>query len=267
MRRHELPPLERVVLKDASGPGLEVVRVGSQVSRRMGYWTPAVHALLRHLEAVGFRYAPRVLGSDGAGRELLGYIPGRGSALGWASIVPEAGLAAYARLLRAYHDAVRTFVPPADAVWWCAEGAPGPGEVICHGDFGPWNLVCHRGRPVGLIDWDRAGPGRPLDDVAYALWCAAPFSDDEKAVWDFAVARPPDRRRRIALFAAAYGLESARGLVDEVIRRHHLLIAQERAAAERGFEPQATQLATAGVFGKHVEAHIRWIERHRAMFE
>src|SRR4051812_12117307 len=105
-RRRDSAP-EHMVLKDRNGPGLEVARVGSGVHRAMGYWSPAVHALLRHLEEVGFRYAPRVLGTDG-GLEILSYIPGRGGPLGWACIVPEAGLAAYARLLRSYHEAVRT---------------------------------------------------------------------------------------------------------------------------------------------------------------
>src|SRR5579859_7679207 len=41
-------------------------------------WTPTVHALLRHLETVGFDGAPRVVGSrfDPAGRETLTFIQG-----------------------------------------------------------------------------------------------------------------------------------------------------------------------------------------------
>jgi hypothetical protein len=50
------------------------VRVGDTVRRRTGRWTPAVHALLRHLEAVGFNAAPKVLGVDGQGREVVTYI-------------------------------------------------------------------------------------------------------------------------------------------------------------------------------------------------
>ena len=46
----------------------------------------------------------------------------------------------------------------------------------------------------------------------------APF--EAAAMRDFAVTRPPERRRPIAVFAAAYGLLGTYGLVDEVIRRH-----------------------------------------------
>ena len=54
----------------------EVERVGDTMRRSTGPWTPAVHALLRHLEAVGFEGAPRVLGSDDQGREVLTFIEG-----------------------------------------------------------------------------------------------------------------------------------------------------------------------------------------------
>ena len=46
-----------------------VYRVGDTVRRSTGPWTPVVHALLRHLERVGFEHAPRVLCVDGDGRQ------------------------------------------------------------------------------------------------------------------------------------------------------------------------------------------------------
>src|SRR5207249_366967 len=60
----------------------DAVRVGDTVRRRAGPWTPAVHALLRHLEAVGFEGSPRVIGIDEHGREALAYIEGDGPT-GW----------------------------------------------------------------------------------------------------------------------------------------------------------------------------------------
>ena len=53
-----------------------VVRVGDTVRRSAGFWTPAVHALLGHLHGVGFDGAPRPLGVDGGGREVLSFIAG-----------------------------------------------------------------------------------------------------------------------------------------------------------------------------------------------
>jgi hypothetical protein len=53
-----------------------VVRVGDTVRRAAGPWTPAVHALLRHLRDAGFSGAPLPLGVDGDGREVLTFVPG-----------------------------------------------------------------------------------------------------------------------------------------------------------------------------------------------
>src|SRR5213080_2099969 len=53
-----------------------VVRAGDTVRRNAGPWTPAVHALLRHLEYVGFTGAPRAYGIDERGREVLSYLEG-----------------------------------------------------------------------------------------------------------------------------------------------------------------------------------------------
>ena len=53
-----------------------VVRVGDTVRRPQRASGAATHALLRHLEDCGFDGAPRFLGIDGKGREVLSYIEG-----------------------------------------------------------------------------------------------------------------------------------------------------------------------------------------------
>ncbi|WP_435866505.1 hypothetical protein [Streptosporangium sandarakinum] len=55
-----------------------VVRVGDTVRRPVGPNAPLVHALLRHLEEVGFAGAPRFLGIDAA--TTPGVSGGRGQA-------------------------------------------------------------------------------------------------------------------------------------------------------------------------------------------
>jgi hypothetical protein len=51
-----------------------VRRTGAAVCRPANFWTPAVHGLLRHLQAAGFP-APQPLGTEGD-RELLTWIDG-----------------------------------------------------------------------------------------------------------------------------------------------------------------------------------------------
>jgi len=53
-----------------------VVRVGDTVRRPLHRNSEFVHALLRHLGAVGFDGVPRLLGIDDRGREILTYVDG-----------------------------------------------------------------------------------------------------------------------------------------------------------------------------------------------
>jgi aminoglycoside phosphotransferase (APT) family kinase protein len=251
------------LLSDRSGR--QIVRIGDTVRRPVTPWTPAVQTLLRHLEAVGFVPAPRVLGIDDEGREILTYVPGRSGPDGWTMIVTDRGLERYARLLRTYHDAVRSFRPPAGTVWSYTDEPLRDEQIICHGDFYPCNLVWRRGRPIGIIDWDQAGSGTIVDDVAYALEYAAPFRDDEMAVRWLGYDAPPERRARIERFAEAYGLTSADGLVDRVIGRQRLTLERVRLIGERGHDPQATWVRSG--YLDELESRAVWSERHRHLLE
>jgi aminoglycoside phosphotransferase (APT) family kinase protein len=237
--------------------------VGDRVYRPVGWWTPTVHALLEYLHGVGFDRVPRPLGIDD-GREVLGWIPGESGANAWRKVVPEAGLRDMARLLRDYHDAVAGFVAPHGARWALSDGPPLPGQVICHGDFGPWNVVWEGPRPVGLVDFDFAGPGEPLDDVAYALEYLAPFRDNEQAMRWHGFTTPPDRARRIAVFAEEYGLAGPEGLIDAVIRRQELTVVHVRAQADRGLDPQRGWVAEG--FLDELAARARWSRENRKLF-
>ena len=105
------PSRNEIVMRGGSmTPG--VVRIGDTIRRPVGRWTPAIHALLRHLEDVGFQGAPRVLGMDEAGRETLTYLPSDPTPA-WSN---EA-LIATACLVRQLHEALADFVPPEGAVW------------------------------------------------------------------------------------------------------------------------------------------------------
>lgn len=60
----------------AGGNVSQVWRVGETVRKRGATCDAGVQALLRHLEAVGFRGAPRAMGSDERERSVVSYVPG-----------------------------------------------------------------------------------------------------------------------------------------------------------------------------------------------
>src|SRR5947207_4397800 len=79
-----------------------VVRVGDSVRRATERWSPAVHALLVHLEAVAVAGSPRFLGLDHQGREILTWIDGTPATKPWpAPLLAENGVRRLARLFAA----------------------------------------------------------------------------------------------------------------------------------------------------------------------
>jgi len=90
-----------------------VVRVGDTVRKPAGFWTPAVDALLAHLRRAGFTGAPRPLGRDDQGRQVLEYVPGP-MAMDQPQL-DEAGLHRVGRMIRSLHDASADFLPPPGA--------------------------------------------------------------------------------------------------------------------------------------------------------
>jgi phosphotransferase family enzyme len=240
-----------------------VVIEGGVVTRPAGPWAPTLHALLRHLMAAGLSGVPEPLGIDD-GVERLRLVPGAAGSQCWSRQATEPGLRSAARLLRAVHDASRTFTPPEGGVWSVAEMA-GSGGTICHGDPGPWNMAWDGNTATGLFDWDFAHPAPAMDDVAYALEYFAPFRSDAEAIRWLGFRSPPDRRRRIAVFANAYGLDCDTGLVDAVIARQLRTIEQVRSLAERGVQPQRDWVASGYLDELHVR--VRWSEANRALVE
>jgi hypothetical protein len=243
----------------------EVFRVGDTVHRAMGRWSPAVHDLLEYLASVQFTHAPRVLGVDEEGREVLTYFNGVSGRESWKEVVPLAGLRSFAALLRSYHDAVKGYKPRSGLEWALADHAPRSGEIVCHCDFGPWNIVWSGSKPIGIVDWDFASPAPAMYDVAYALEYVAPFRDDETCVKWLAYPKPPDRRKRIEAFAKAYGLTTASGLVDEVVAVQEAAIENVRRLASMGEQPQAAWVANG--YLKELADRVTWTKNHRYLLE
>jgi hypothetical protein len=165
-----------------------IVRRGDRLLRPMGPWSPAVHEYPRHLEAAGFDGSPRVLGTEG-NREVLTFIDGDVAMdPHWQprhghQLPPyarsDAALPGAAELIRKLHSAAAGFAPVITSYRFDPH-PPQPGEVVSHGDLGPWNTVYRDGIPVAFIDWDSAGPVDPLADLAAAAWTFVPLAPPEQ---------------------------------------------------------------------------------------
>ena len=233
-----------------AGHGGETVhRVGGTVRRTTGPWRETVHAFLRHLEAEGFAGAPRVLGVDEQGREILTYVEGEvladpawrfGDPGPWPAYArSEEALVAAARLLGGLHRAAATFRPPQLPVWrtypWPVLL---PGERVCHGDVGRHNTVYRDGLPVAFIDFDGLRPDLPVLEVAAAAWKFVPLGDDASFARSEWPARP-DLPRRLALFCAEHGGGHGRAVMRWALQQ----CVQRQPEALRAFPVSAAEAA------------------------
>jgi aminoglycoside phosphotransferase (APT) family kinase protein len=238
-----------------------VVVVDGSVRRRRSWWTPSVHDLLSHLADRGFTASPRPLGFDGENREMLSFIEGESGRSAGRRISRLDALANFACLLRRYHDAVRDYVPPADADW-ALPASGGATDVICHGDFAPWNAVWIGDVPVGIIDFDLAHPGRALEDVAYALAYSVPFRDDDDSRRMLGVEAIPDRCERVEVFARAYGIDVS-GLAERVAARQLEYARDVELLRARGFRVRWTSEESI----ERNYAIADWVAAHQHLFE
>ncbi|WP_424536270.1 phosphotransferase [Sphaerisporangium viridialbum] len=207
-----------------------------------------VHELLGDLERAGWGGAPRFLGVDERGREILSFVDGHAA---WEPVQPaevgsDESLGRVAGLVREFHD--------------LTAGTPlaGEEEVVCHNDLSPSNTV-YRDlgsglRPVAFIDWDLAAPGRRIHDVAHVCW---QYLDLGPGVGDVREAA-----RRIRLISDAYGLDGREDLLESILWWQDRCRRGIEAAAAAG-EPAMIRLRDDGTV-RSLRAAYDWVAKHRA---
>ena len=218
-----------------------VVRIDDTVRRPQGPNASYVHELLEFFESRSFDGAPRYLGTDEQGREILTFIEG------WAppnlehSAWSAGQLAAAARLLRRAHDLT------------ASSALARSEEVVRHGDPSPVNFIWRDGTPVALIDWDAAHPGERIRDLAYLCWMFVLGGGGD----DTGYSGTLGRSRRLRLVCDAYGFLDRHNLMDAIHEE------QQRVAAGIAAEPGKRGTARMTEVIAWVSAENEWLRLHR----
>lgn len=237
----------------SGGRADQIFRGADGVHRPTGTWSENVHLLLRELRHHGFTSAPTFLRFDEEGREVLTFIPG----VVGNDPLPEAfrskqALVSAAKMLRAYHDASAKVAAKLTRLDGWQLPAQLPAEVICHGDFAPYNVVLDGSEAVGLIDFDVAHPAPRAWDVAYALYrwapLTAPTNHDGFGSLD-------EQILRARLFCETYQLTYQGSLSEMICRRLNALILFMTAMARANDRQYSDNIADG-----HLALYVRDVE-------
>jgi hypothetical protein len=100
------------------------------------------------------------------------------------------------RWLARYHQIVAAYRPSGVITWRAGGSELAADQIICMHDYGYYNWIGTDQGFSGVIDWDLAGPGVPLDDIAFTAWNTAPLAIGTDPAYQAA---------RVRLMAEAYG--------------------------------------------------------------
>lgn len=216
---------------------VEVVRIGETIHRSIGSNPEFSHKLLALLEQKNFKGAPKYIGLDDKGREILTYIDG---------VVPKGEhkwtmeqMIKVVKMMREFHDAS------------AGNELSGNSEVVCHNDLAPWNVVLKNDSPVALIDFDEVSPGNRVDDLAYFLWTFLDLGNDT----------PVDTQiGRIKILCDQYGYSDGSKLVEAILDQQNRILEKRKLLAKESHSKEDREFSVEAI--PRIQQEIKWTENN-----
>ena len=227
-----MEPTDDPEWREVGGELGEVWTDGESVKRPVRASSEAVCQLFDHLECRGVEGVPRCVGVEG-GYEVVTYLPGEAAMRPWPEALqsPE-WLVAVGAWLRQVHEATRDFEFRDEARFTWGPAEPSATQVVNHGDLCPWNMLVDEGAFAGVIDWEFARFGPPVDGLAEAAFELGPLRENREMLRG-GVTEERIRRRVDALCRGYGGVDSG----DVIARVEPMLeerLAEARRLAEAG---------------------------------
>ncbi|BCE01851.1 phosphotransferase [Marinicellulosiphila megalodicopiae] len=195
----------------------------NQVHRPLNPWSSSMHKLLIYLHENGFTQCPKFIRTE-SNQEILSFI--EGGSYNYPLVGEIASLEVLisaAKTLKAFHEQSAKFIQSTqvESLPWMLD-LQSPIEVVCHGDFAPYNVAIKNNQVTGIFDFDTCHPAPKLWDIAYAVYCWAPF----KTKTDDALGTLNEQIHRAKVFCDAYDLSQKERveLVTMMIKRLEALV-------------------------------------------
>ncbi|MCB5950663.1 aminoglycoside phosphotransferase family protein [Enterococcus sp. BWT-B8] len=180
----------------------QIFREGNAVIRPMNSWSKEVHDFLSFLDKQGVESVPRPLKLTEAS-EYVSFVPGEvfNDPLPQIFFTDQMIISA-AELLSIFHERGKNYIYnlTGSEKWMLKSGDKA--EIMCHGDFAPYNVTIIDNKAFGIIDFDTLHPGSKMEDVAYAVyrWCLLDGGQAGEISWS-------EKIRKIKLFLDIYGFD------------------------------------------------------------
>ena len=212
----------------------KIFKQGNKIIRPANEWSPNVHKYLNFMREEGFQYVPKPHGFTEQNEEVLSYVPGTIYNYPLPELfLKDEVIAQVAHLLNSYHQLGKKYISRlTNQEKWMLPSIT-PTEVMCHGDFAPYNVTMIDGKPTGIIDFDTLHPGPGLWDVAYAVYRWVPFTSPENPDhYD----NLEEQIRKAKVFMDAYNatLQDRESLPEMMAKRLNCLVEYMENQAQNG---------------------------------
>jgi thiamine kinase-like enzyme len=176
------------------------------VVRPANRWTRDVHRFLHFIHNKGADFVPEPIGINNDNEEIISFMPG--DVFNYPlpeELLKDTMLISAAQLLLKFHQYSEQYIPELTNHEQWMLPAVSPVEVLCHGDFAPYNVTVTGSEAVGMIDFDTLHPGPKMWDIAYAVYRWVPFNHPDSPGSQGSL---QEQIRKTKLFLDAYGVNS-----------------------------------------------------------
>jgi len=208
----------------------KIQKVGDTVIRPANIWTTNVHSFLRYCIDEGSVFVPTPYGINNDGDEMVSYMPGDVYNALPSSLLSDSLIVSAATLLRKLHELGEQYIPKLTSKEQWMLPVVSPVEVMCHGDFAPYNVTIVNGKAHGIIDFDTLHPGSRMWDIVYAVYR-----------WVLSIdcrfyGKVDEQIQKTKLFLDSYGVKTddRHGFVELLVKRLESLMDYMKCQAQSG---------------------------------
>ena len=213
----------------------KIHKIQDTVIRPSNKWTRDIHCFLQFLHENGVNFVPEPY-SINEKEEIISFVSGEVFNYPLPQkFLKDSMLISAAQLLLKFHNYSTKYISRLSNNENWMLPILSPIEVMCHGDFAPYNVTIVNNLAFGIIDFDTLHPGSRMWDIAYAIYRWIPFESPSNSDY---CENLKEQIRKTKLFLDTYGLELEirNSFVEVLIKRLEALVGFMTYEASNGNE-------------------------------